>query len=60
MYNIRMELLFGLYVLSILLIFFIGYKAVRSSVKVKSSTVDNIARLQQWEYLRSLDKDGRS
>ncbi len=48
--------LFGLYLLAIGIVFFIGVMVVISKKKVDS--LDKIAQLQHWEYLRSLKKDG--
>jgi len=55
-----MELLFGLYLMALVAVFFIGFMAVRDRIKNrdKQSSVEKIAELQRWEYLRSLTKDG--
>jgi len=53
-----MEMLFGLYILALCGIIFIGYKAVRDVSSRKTDNLTRIARLQHWEYLRSLKKDG--
>lgn len=53
-----MEYLFALYIVALLGIFFIGFLAVRDVVNKPKSSVDRIANLQHWEYLRSLKKDG--
>lgn len=53
-----MEFLFGLYIIAILSVFFVGFMAVKSTVNKDMNNVDKIASLQHWEYLRSLDKDG--
>lgn len=53
-----MEILFGLYLIALGVIFFIGFMAVRDVINnSKRSSLDRIAELQHWEYLRSLDKD---
>lgn len=53
-----MEILFVLYLIILSVIFFIGFMAVRDVAKNdKRSSLDRIAELQHWEYLRSLDKD---
>jgi len=52
-----MEILFGLLVLVLCGIFFIMFMAVKEVSSEKIDTVDRIAEVQHWEYLRSLDKD---
>lgn len=55
-----MEYLFALYLVAIAVIIFIGVMAVASVARngKKINDVKRIADLQQWEYLRSLKKDG--
>jgi len=53
-----MEILFGLYIIALCAVAFIGYKAVKVTLTKRVNAVDRIASLQHWEYLRSLEKDG--
>ncbi len=55
-----MEYLFGVYLIAIAAVAILGIVAVRSRLKEKPiKSVDRIAELQRWEYLRSLTRDGK-
>ena len=55
-----MQVLFGVYLVAIAAMVCLGIVAVMAKMKKQPiKSVDRIAALQRWEYLRSLEKDGK-